>query len=68
MNLVEIDNLKIPLTSGSSDEKAVREVVEKKSYLRREFQIAAGERWLDLGGNVGAFTVFSLKGSVCHDL
>jgi FkbM family methyltransferase len=43
---------------GSSDEKTLKEVVLKRSYARRDFptEQADGE-WLDLGANIGAFTV-----------
>lgn len=44
---------------GTSDEKAILEVFDKNAYRRREFQIAAGERWLDMGCNVGAFSVLA---------
>lgn len=56
---LEARGLKFNCRPGSSDEKAFREVIENKSYERRDFQIEAGERWLDLGGNVGAFAVLA---------
>lgn len=44
---------------GSSDEKTIREVVGKNVYEKRGFKIEPGERWLDLGGNIGAFSVLA---------
>ncbi len=49
---------------GTSDLKAIDEVCNKSGYERRGFSIEPGERWLDLGANVGAFTVYAgLKGA-----
>ncbi len=59
LNQIEVNGLKFLVRPGSSDETAIREVVEKKTYERRVFQIESGEHWLDLGGNVGAFTVLA---------
>jgi FkbM family methyltransferase len=44
---------------GMSDYKAIREVVERRGYARHGFTPSPGERWLDLGANVGAFTVWA---------
>jgi FkbM family methyltransferase len=43
----------------SSDMKTVEEVVNRGSYETKLFKIERGEKWLDLGGNVGAFTVLA---------
>lgn len=43
----------------TSDFKAVLEVWKKNSYQRKSFQISSGERWLDLGSNIGAFSVYA---------
>lgn len=42
---------------GTSDKKTFDEVLVRRTYERRYFQISNEERWIDLGGNVGAFTV-----------
>jgi FkbM family methyltransferase len=42
---------------GSSDEKTFAEVIVKRAYEKNYFKILPGEKWLDLGGNVGAFAV-----------
>lgn len=44
---------------GTSDEKAVLEVFKKNSYQRKRFWVQPGESWLDLGANIGAFSVFA---------
>jgi FkbM family methyltransferase len=44
---------------GTSDAQAIKEVVEQHGYTRRWFQIEPGERWLDLGANIGAFSVLA---------
>lgn len=44
---------------GTSDIKAVEEVWKKNSYQRKAFQIGGGAKWLDLGANVGAFSVYA---------
>jgi FkbM family methyltransferase len=41
---------------GTSDLAAIKEVVERSAYTRSYFPIEPGERWLDLGANIGAFT------------
>ncbi len=44
----------------SSDEQAMAEVLEKKAYrkIRAGFDVEPGERWLDLGANIGAFAAY----------
>ena len=49
---------------NTSDIKAVDEVWKKNSYQYKTFKIGTSERWLDLGANVGGFSVFAgLKGN-----
>ena len=45
--------------SETSDIKAIEEVWKKNSYQRKDFRIGGGSRWLDLGANVGAFSVYA---------
>lgn len=59
MNRVETDGLIFDCRPGTSDEKAVREVVTKRGYARRGFQPRDGELWLDVGANIGAFSVWA---------
>lgn len=46
---------------GTSDKKTFDEVIVKQTYKRKYFEIKAGESWVDLGGNVGAFTLTAIK-------
>lgn len=47
---------------GTSDERVLTEVVHKRCYAKRKirFDVERGERWLDLGANIGAFALY------CH--
>lgn len=44
---------------GTSDRKAYEEVIVNASYQRRDFRIEKGERWIDIGANCGAFSVWA---------
>lgn len=46
---------------NTSDYKTFQEVIVKNTYERSYFKIESGERWLDLGGNVGAFTLQAIS-------
>jgi FkbM family methyltransferase len=59
MERIEIDGLTFDIRVGTSDEKAIREVVQRRGYGRYKFTPAPGEFWLDLGANVGAFSVWA---------
>lgn len=57
---------------GTSDEDALREVLERKAYrrVRDRFDVQPGERWLDLGANIGAFALYcASRGAtaVCYE-
>jgi FkbM family methyltransferase len=45
---------------NSSDVDVIREVCERKVYRKRsvDFDVEAGEHWLDLGANIGAFALY----------
>lgn len=65
MKPIEVKGLKFQVRPGTSDEQAIKEVVTNAAYQRRYFQIESGERWLDLGANIGAFACFAAqKGAV----
>lgn len=52
--------------TGSSDIKSVDETWIKKVYQRPTlpFMVEQGEKWVDLGANIGAFTVYcAMKGA-----
>lgn len=59
--LLEHDGLWFYVRNGYSDKKTFDEVIVGKAYQKKDFKIEAGERWLDLGANVGAFTCFAEK-------
>lgn len=44
---------------GTSDLSAIEEVIERRSYEKKYFRVLPGETWVDLGGNIGAFTVWA---------
>lgn len=63
--IIESNGLKFQVRPGTSDEQAIKEVVTGKGYQRKYFPIEQGERWLDLGANIGAFSCFAAqKGAV----
>ena len=43
---------------GTSDENALCEVLITRAYSRVGFDVEAGEHWLDLGANIGAFALY----------
>lgn len=45
---------------GTSDERVLEEVIERRCYRRAtaNFDVERGERWLDLGANIGAFALY----------
>jgi len=54
------------LRPGSSDRKSVDETWAKNAYRRPSFgfDVEPGETWLDLGANIGAFSVYAhLRGA-----
>lgn len=57
LEMVRIGILEFYARPGSSDMKAIKEVIAERAYLRKDFRIEGGEHWWDLGGNVGAFAV-----------
>ena len=58
------NNIKFIYRDKTSDIKTFEEVIVKDAYQKKDFKIKHGEHWLDLGGNVGAFTLLALsKGS-----
>jgi len=47
------------IREGMSDQKAIEEVFVRRCYAPHSFTPRPGERWLDLGANVGAFSVWA---------
>lgn len=62
--LTKLERAGLPIfcRENTSDESTVVEVFDKRCYVRKKigFDVAPGEFWLDLGANIGAFSVY------CH--
>jgi len=58
---IEHDGIKFSYREGTSDKKTFDEVIVKNVYEKKFFKINAGEHWLDLGGNVGAFALKAIS-------
>lgn len=54
-----VDNFSV--RHGSSDEKALAEIYDKKVYLKPKlgFTVEPDDIWADLGVNIGSFSIFS---------
>ena len=57
----EKTGLKFYYRPNTSDLKTIKEVVERNCYEKTYFKIQKGEHWIDLGGNIGAFTLLALS-------
>ena len=55
----ELKGIKFWHRPGFSDLKTFQEVLGRGTYLQRGMRILPGERWMDCGGNVGAFTLLA---------
>jgi FkbM family methyltransferase len=55
----EINGIRFFHREGMSDLKTFEEVLGRGIYLKRGMTIQRGEKWMDCGGNVGAFTLLS---------
>lgn len=60
--------LKFYYRPNTSDIKTIKEVVERNCYEKKYFQIEKGEHWIDLGGNIGAFTLLALSKGATVDV
>jgi len=47
----------------SSDEKVINEIYNKRVYIKKDFSYLPSDSWLDLGANIGVFSVL-ISGSV----
>jgi FkbM family methyltransferase len=54
-----IDGIHFFYREGFSDIKTFEEVIGNKTYLKKGMTIDKGERWMDCGGNVGAFALLA---------
>lgn len=59
LKAIKAGNLIFTIRENTSDLKAIKEVVIDESYERRDFKIDAGETWIDIGCNCGAFAVLA---------
>lgn len=55
----QLKGIKFWQRPGFSDLKTFQEVIGKGAYLKQGMTIQPGERWMDCGGNVGAFTLLA---------
>ena len=55
----EINGIKFYYREGFSDLKTFEEVLGNKVYLKKGMTINPNERWMDCGGNVGAFALLA---------
>ena len=55
----EIKGISFYHRPGFSDLKTFNEVIGKETYLKKGMTIERGERWMDCGGNVGAFVLLA---------
>jgi FkbM family methyltransferase len=55
----EINGIKFFYRDGFSDLKTFQEVIGNSVYLKKGMTINKNERWMDCGGNVGAFTLLA---------
>jgi hypothetical protein len=55
-------NMDMFIRKGTTDEKVIIEVFKTNVYEKPKvgFYIEAGDRWLDLGGNIGTFSMLAL--------
>ena len=59
LEIAEHNEIKFMHRPGYSDLKSFQEVVIKNNYQKRGLKIEPGEKWIDAGGNVGAFAVLA---------
>lgn len=65
---LEHNGLILACREGTSDEKTFDEVLVRNVYEKQYFKIKQGEHWIDLGANVGAFTLNALSKGATVDL
>ena len=61
LHMVKAGGAKFAVRDGTSDIKAVDEVVTRKAYARKGMTPEKGETWLDVGANCGAFSVWAAR-------
>ena len=63
VNVSEIKGIKFYYRDGFSDLKTFNEVLGNEVYLKKGMTIQPNEKWMDCGGNVGAFTLLACSKS-----
>lgn len=61
--IIEVKNLKFRIRNHTTDNKVIDEVIKRNVY-EKYFKIEEDDIWLDLGGNIGTFSV--LAGRTCQ--
>lgn len=65
LNKSEIKGINFYYREDYSDLKTFNEVIDRDVYQKKDFKIESGEKWMDCGGNVGAFALLALsKGAI----
>lgn len=59
MKIAEHKNIKFYYRENTSDLKTFEEVVVRDAYQKKGNKILPSEKWIDAGGNVGAFTLLA---------
>lgn len=59
MRTIKAKNLIFNVRENTSDEKTIQEVVNSDVYQKRGNKIIPNEKWIDCGGNIGAFTILA---------
>lgn len=58
------NGMTLMVREGTSDRKSAKEVLTDTGYEKTYFKIESGERWLDAGANIGAFSILcALRGA-----
>jgi len=68
LKTLEHNNILFQAREKTSDEKTFDEVIVRNVYEKRYFKIKLGEHWIDLGGNVGAFTLNAISKGATIDV
>lgn len=55
----KINGIRFYYREGFSDLKTFEEVIKNKTYLKKGMTINKDEKWMDCGGNVGAFALLA---------
>jgi len=68
LNKLEYNRIQFYAREKTSDEKTFDEVIVRNVYEKKYFKIKPKEHWIDLGGNVGAFTLNAISKGATVDV